>query len=232
MLRAGMKVSDYVRRGDRERRRTRWRYVAITTGFLAAVGLLVTAPDAPEAEARPSVFSLGGWSEARRLSNELENARGNLAIASVQLTRYEQMFRLAARYDVPARLAEKIYTAAVHERIEPELAFRVVKIESDFKQNAVSPVGAIGLTQLMLSTARDYEKEVTREQLFEPDRNLRIGFRYLRGLVGEYKDVRVALLVYNRGPAAVQQARASGLDPSNGYEHVVMRGYHGKGVLD
>ncbi|MBI2795859.1 MAG: transglycosylase SLT domain-containing protein [Gemmatimonadetes bacterium] len=232
MLRAGMRVSDYVRRGDRERRRARWRYIALSAGFLAAVALLVTAREAPEAEARPSGFSLGGWSEARRLGNELENARGELAIAGVQLARYEQMFRLAARYEVPARLAEKIHDAAVRERIEPELAFRVVKIESDFKENAVSPVGAIGLTQLMLNTARDYERNVTREQLFEPERNLRIGFRYLRGLVEEYKDVRIALLVYNRGPAAVQNARAAGLDPSNGYEHVVMRGYRGRGVID
>ena len=232
MLRAGMKVSDYVRRGDRERRRTRWRQIALTAGFLAAVALLVNGRVAPEAEARPSVFSLGGWSEARRLGNELENARGNLAIASVQLARYEQMFRLAARYDVPARLAEKIYDAAARERIEPELAFRVVKIESNFKETAVSPVGAIGLTQLMLNTARDYDKTVTREQLFEPDRNLRIGFRYLRGLVEEYKDVRIALLVYNRGPAAVAKSRERGANPSNGYDRIVTRGYRGRGVVN
>lgn len=231
MLRAGMKVTPYVRRGDRDRRRARWRWVAITAGFFGAVALILADPPATEAEAKPSVFSLG-WGEIRQLRNELENTRGDLAIASVRLTRYEQMFRLSAHYKVPVQLAEQIYDAALRERIEPDLAFRLVKIESDFKETAVSRVGAVGLTQLMPATARDYEKNVTREQLFEPERNLRIGFRYLRGLVGEYKDVKLALLVYNRGPAAVQNARAAGLDPSNGYEHVVMRGYRGRGVID
>lgn len=232
MLRAGMRVSEYVRRGDRERSRARWRLIAVTAGFVAALVLLVGEREAPVAEARTIAYPFSGWAEARRLSTELENARGNLAIASVQLSRYEQMFRLAARYNVPARLAEQIFDAAVRERIEPELAFRLVRIESDFKPGAVSPAGAIGLTQLMLNTARNFDKNVTREQLFEPERNLRIGFRYLRGLVIEFKDVPTALLVYNRGPSAVQNARAAGLDPSNGYEHVVMRGYRGRGVLD
>ena len=231
MLRAGMKVTPYVRRGDRERRRARWRWAVITLGFVGAVALILADPPATEAEARPSVFAIG-WGDTRQLRNELENTRGELAIATVQLTRFEQTFRLAAHYNVPVKLAGQIYDAAQREGIDPDLAFRVVKIESDFKEGAVSPVGAVGLTQLMPATARDYEKNVTREQLFEPERNLRIGFRYLRGLVGEYKDVKLALLVYNRGPAAVQHAKAAGLDPSNGYEHVVMRGYRGRGVLD
>ena len=63
--------------------------------------------------------------------------------------------------------------------------------------------------------------------------NLRIGFRYLRTLVREYKgNVQLALLVYNRGPVAVQASREQGLDPSNGYERIVMKGYKGRGVID
>ena len=231
MLRAGMKVTPYVRRGDRDRRRARVRWLVITAGFVGAVALVLADPPATEVEAKPSVFAMG-WGDTRQLRHELENTRGELAIASVQLTRYERMFRLSARYNVPVRLAGQIYDAAVQERIEPDLAFRLVKIESEFKENAVSPVGAVGLTQLMPATARDYEPNVTREQLFEPERNLRIGFRYLRGLVAEYGEVKLALLVYNRGPAAVLNARAAGRDPSNGYEHVVMRGYRGRGVID
>ena len=65
------------------------------------------------------------------------------------------------------------------------------------------------------------------------DTNLRIGFRYLRTLVREYKgNVQLALLVYNRGPVAVESSREQGLDPSNGYERVVMKGYKGRGVID
>ena len=60
-----------------------------------------------------------------------------------------------------------------------------------------------------------------------------MGFRYLRALIREYKgDVKLALLVYNRGPVAVETARSMGMNPSNGYEHAVTKGYNGKGVVD
>jgi soluble lytic murein transglycosylase-like protein len=85
----------------------------------------------------------------------------------------------------------------------------------------------------MPATARFYEKGITREGLYDPNVNLRIGFRYLRGLVKEYKgDVNLALLVYNRGPVAVERARAGGDNPSNGYDRIVTRGYRGKGTVE
>jgi len=94
-------------------------------------------------------------------------------------------------------------------------------------------VGAIGLTQLMHPTARYFQKGVTRDDLYDRDTNLRIGFRYLRTLIREYKgNVQLALLVYNRGPVAVENARERGIDPSNGYERIVMKGYKGTGVVD
>ena len=58
-----------------------------------------------------------------------------------------------------------------------------MKLESDFNPHATSPVGAIGLTQVMPATARFYVKGITREGLYDPNTNLRVGFRYLRGLV-------------------------------------------------
>jgi soluble lytic murein transglycosylase-like protein len=74
---------------------------------------------------------------------------------------------------------------------------------------------------------------VTREQLFEPKTNLHIGFRYLRGLIKEYdNDVPLALLVYNRGPVAVNAALARGESPANGYERIVLKGYEGSGTID
>ena len=85
----------------------------------------------------------------------------------------------------------------------------------------------------MLPTARFFQKDITKDQLYNRDTNLRIGFRYLRTLVREYKgNVQLALLVYNRGPVAVEASREQGLDPSNGYERVVMKGYKGRGVID
>ncbi len=149
------------------------------------------------------------------------------------LGRWHRIYTFSTKYKISPDLARTIYDAAITAGIEPELGFRVVRVESVFNPRAQSPVGALGLTQLMLGTARGYEPNVTREQLLNPDVNLRIGFKYLRGLIREHKgNLRLALLTYNRGPVAVQNALSLGLDPANGYELVVMRGYRGRGTLD
>lgn len=149
------------------------------------------------------------------------------------LTRWHRIYTYSTKYRIKADLARRVYDAAVTAGIEPELGFRLVRVESVFDVNATSPVGAVGLTQLMLGTAREFEPNVTRDQLRDPDVNLRIGFKYLRVLIREYKgNLKLALLVYNRGPAAVQNALSMGLDPANGYDSIMLRGYRGRGVLD
>ena len=149
------------------------------------------------------------------------------------LGRWHRIYTYSTKYRISPDLARKIYDAAITAGIEPELGFRLVRVESVFDPRAMSPVGAIGLTQLMLGTARGYEPGVTRELLLNPEVNLRIGFKYLRGLIREHKgNLRLALLTYNRGPVAVQNALSLGLDPANGYELVVMKGYRGRGTLD
>jgi soluble lytic murein transglycosylase-like protein len=149
------------------------------------------------------------------------------------LLHWNTIFTYARRYRITMDLARRIHDIALEEKIEPELAFRLVRLESRFDPNAVSRAGAIGLTQLMVGTARYFQPGVTAEQLTDPDINLHIGFRYLRGLVREYRgDLKLALLVYNRGPTAVQNALALGEDPANGYDRVLMRGYKGRGVID
>jgi soluble lytic murein transglycosylase-like protein len=85
----------------------------------------------------------------------------------------------------------------------------------------------------MLPTARYFDKNITREKLNDRETNLRIGFRYLRGLVKSYKgDLKLALLVYNRGPVAVEHALTAGQDPANGYDRVILKGYEGKGLVE
>jgi soluble lytic murein transglycosylase-like protein len=149
------------------------------------------------------------------------------------LSRWHHIYTYSTRYRIKPDLARRIYDAAITAGIEPELGFRLVRVESVFNPKAVSRVGALGLMQLMHGTAREFEPNVTREQLLDPDVNLRIGFKYLRSLIREYKgDLKLALLVYNRGPTAVNAAIAMGLSPANGYESVVTRGYRGRGTLD
>jgi soluble lytic murein transglycosylase-like protein len=223
----------YVHRGDRERRRRKVRTGLLLTAFAASVGYVVNDSGPAEAKAESPRFPVVIGSEAVKLRAEIDAARSELDLANAQLDRWHKIFSYSSQYRVGADLATSIFDIASAEGIEPDLAFRLVRVESEFNERATSPVGAVGLTQLMLPTARYFQKGITREQLYDRDTNLRIGFRYLRTLVRENKgNVRLALLVYNRGPTAVQNSRNQGLDPSNGYERVVMKGYNGRGVID
>jgi soluble lytic murein transglycosylase-like protein len=153
--------------------------------------------------------------------------------ASASLQRWHRIYRFSTRFRVAPELARLVHDIAVQEGIEPELAFRLVQVESRFNPRAASPAGAVGLTQLMPGTAREFQPDITREGLLDPATNLRIGFRYLRALIREQRgNLRLALLVYNRGPLAVAEDLARGVDPANGYERVVMKGYRGRGILD
>ena len=222
----------YVHRGDKIRRREKIRRWTLVIGVIGAV-VLMTFERKRDATAFASTFSFALASEGRRIQSELDAVRGELELQRSQLRRAERVMAFSSRYKIGADLAGAIYDIALAEGLEPELAFRVVRIESEFNERATSPVGAVGLTQLMPATAKYFDKNITKEKLYNRETNLRIGFRYLRALIAENKgDVPLALVVYNRGPVAVQNAVAQGLDPRNGYERIVMKGYSGTGIVD
>ena len=191
------------------------------------------------------VSSLGGWargakaddqpapvsgatllSELRALRQELDAKQGELEVARLQLDRANAVIAYSTEYKITADLAATIYDVALSEQLNPGLAFPLVKIESNFTVRAKSKVGALGLTQVLPSTARLYEPGLTNEQLYERETNLRLGFRYLRDLLERYDgNLERALLAYNRGPARVEELLQAGKDPRNGYSADVLKRY-------
>ena len=161
------------------------------------------------------------------LSDEVAAARGEAAVARVQLERANAVIEYSGRYQIPADLAAAIYDVALSEGLDPALGFRLVKVESDFKRTARSHMAALGYTQLQLATARFYDSSLTEERLLERDTNLRIGFRFLQDLLQQFDgDMNLALLAYNRGPGRVAEILAQGGNPKNGYDDAVLKGYH------
>ena len=164
--------------------------------------------------------------ELRALRQQLDAKQGELEVARLQLERVDAIMQYSTHYRLPADMATAIYDVALSEGIDPGLAFRLVKVESGFNPRAKSHVGAVGLTQVLPSTARLYEPGLTAQQLYDRDTNLRIGFRYLRDLLDRYpSNMQLALLAYNRGPAKVEKLLVAGRDPANGYEAEVMKGF-------
>lgn len=145
----------------------------------------------------------------------------------------------ARRYNIPIALALQITESAIAEGVDPDLGFRLVRVESVFNPRARSPGGALGLMQLMPSTARAIDRSLTTEaKIMDPENNLRTGFRYLRRMIERYEgDVRLGLLAYNRGETAVDRALRAGRDPENGYSGKVLNltgrdEYRGDGLID
>jgi soluble lytic murein transglycosylase-like protein len=225
----------YVHRGDAARRRKRLKRILWVAGAAAVVATVMAThhPGTANAEVTShSGFSFLGRSTSE-LRQELDSTKGEMDLLRAQYERADRIIHYSSRFGIPANLAGHILEASTAEGIDPELAFRLVKLESDFNPHATSSVGAVGLTQMMLPTARYYQRNITREQLYEPTTNLRIGFRYLRGLIDQYHgNAKLALLVYNRGEVAVNNALHAGIDPSNGYDRIITRGYKGKGVVE
>lgn len=161
--------------------------------------------------------------ELAALTGEVRDLRSELELRDLELERLQRIHRYSGQYRIPADLSTLIYDIALAEGLDPDLGFRLVRVESSFRRNVVSPKGAIGYTQVLPSTARWLDPTVETKDLFDPQTNLHLGFRYLRHLLDEYEgDMRLALLAYNRGPNRVQGLLSSGIDPGNGYARAVM----------
>lgn len=158
------------------------------------------------------------------VNDQQETVGGEMALASMQLDRAQHILWYSGRYRISPDLATSIYDIAQSEGLDPGLAFRLVKVESNFEHRARSNMNSIGLTQLQLATARFYAPNVTETDLHSSELNLRIGFRYLRDMLRMFnQDMNLALLAYNRGPGRVQQILRDGGDPANGYAKTVLR---------
>lgn len=218
----------YAHYGDRLRRRRKIRAALILLGFAAAA---VTAAFDWRTDPAQAAVVVSSDSVAASSQPDAFDADDSHWFAGEDLERWNRVFRYARRYRIPTDLAAAIHDEAIGQNIDPDLAFRVVRLESRFHERAKSSVGAIGLTQLMPKTARIYEPGITTEALHDRHTNLRIGFRYLYDMLKQYGSVRTALLVYNRGAEAVLIEKEMGIDPSNGYDAIVLRGYRGNGFL-
>jgi soluble lytic murein transglycosylase-like protein len=109
---------------------------------------------------------------------------------------------LLASQSVPAAYAARIQELAVRFDLSPALLEAVVWQESRWRADAISPVGARGLAQLMPGTAREMGVDPD-----DPFANLEGGARYLRQQLDRFDgDVEKALAAYNAGPGRVMAA--------------------------
>lgn len=111
----------------------------------------------------------------------------------------------ATRFGISAAMAGAVERAARGEGVDAELAFRLVRTESRFDERKAGQLG-IGLTQIILPTARRLQPGITRRELFGRDTNLRLGLRYLHAMLVRYPgDVTRAVQAYYEGPRDLER---------------------------
>lgn len=122
----------------------------------------------------------------------------------------------------PTTYAEYVYKYSEENDIDPLLTFAIIKAESNFDTNATSSSGAIGLMQLMPSTAQEVGERVgtdvvVKEILYDPEENIKIGTSYYKHLLDKYKNsYLVALAAYNAGIGNVDKWIEQGIIKQDG----------------
>jgi peptidoglycan lytic transglycosylase len=117
----------------------------------------------------------------------------------------------------PLRYEQIVRGHARHYDLDPALLAAVIYQESKFKADARSSSGAIGLMQLLPTTAEGIATHTGGtafrvEDLYDPEINIRYGAWYLHHLLQKYGDEETALAAYNAGQDNVDRWRRDGVD--------------------
>jgi hypothetical protein len=112
------------------------------------------------------------------------------------------------------KLSRHLVSLCRQYRFDPAFVLALIQVESSFKIKARSPVGAVGLMQLMPATAqvvaRSLKLRVTERALLDLYMNLSLGVAYLAYLRDHYAGLPAYYIVgaYNVGPAKMDELRA------------------------
>jgi hypothetical protein len=173
---------------------------------LATLGLAAAPPDPPRAGVTTAVRA---DSESGRLIRTTVVASRVVAPKVISPISQSASPPVSKARPAPSATVNKLVDSIARQHdLEPWLVDSVIRVESNYNTNAVSPAGAMGLMQLIPSTARRFGVNDT----FHPQQNIEGGVRYLKYLMELYHgDERLALAAYNAGEGAV--AKYKGIPP-------------------
>ncbi|BDU50208.1 lytic transglycosylase domain-containing protein [Haliovirga abyssi] len=110
------------------------------------------------------------------------------------------------QYLYPKYYKEFVEYYASKSNLEPELIYSIIKQESNFKDDEISNSSAYGLMQLILPTAKSFQKNILYEDLLDPELNIKIGTKYLKLLYKKYNGNLIPIIAsYNAGETNVNR---------------------------
>ena len=153
------------------------------------------------------------FSGIARLFLEMDDFNGAFALAKkepVSLKEKEKRIMLALQY--PFAFRETVSRQAAKNTLPEALVNAVIRAESSFSPSAISPAGAVGLMQLLPSTAAQVAGKANGaigiDMLTQPETNITYGVRHLKDLLREQNGDLIAVIAsYNAGSSAVSRWR-------------------------
>ncbi len=120
--------------------------------------------------------------------------------------------------------------------LDPILVLALIQVESGFRFNAVSPMGARGIMQIMPEVGQKIAHEIglrpepdarrfRPEYLDNPFFSIKLGVYYLHDLKKSFRDVSTALVAYNLGPTELRNRLDNNIEFSDEYAGIVLSAY-------
>jgi soluble lytic murein transglycosylase len=134
-------------------------------------------------------------------------------------------------------IAEIVYDESSKKQVDYRLVLAIMKIESNFRQDAVSKKGARGLLQVKPSLARYIAQDVGVHwkgdtTLDEPEKNIKIGVHFFSQLIEDFENINMALHAYNIGPTRLRGLVTDKKKPEKRFLNLVLDEYdRNKSVL-
>ena len=139
-------------------------------------------------------------------------AYGRLAVPSFDSRKIDDVPQTVWRSLYPLPYEPALRREAARNSIDPMLAAGLIRQESTFQADAVSPANAVGLMQVLPTTGKLLAKQLklryAKTRLFEPEYNIQLGMLYIAGLLRATGEPEYALAAFNAGEDRIAAWRA------------------------
>jgi soluble lytic murein transglycosylase len=127
-------------------------------------------------------------------------------------------------------IAEIVYNESSKKKVDYRLVLAIMKIESNFRQDAVSRKGARGLLQVKPSHAKYIAQDIGVDwvgdaTLHEPENNIKIGVHFFSQLIDDFENINMALHAYHVGPTKLRAIVTDKKKPQKRFLNLVLDEY-------
>jgi len=127
-------------------------------------------------------------------------------------------------------ISKMIYRTSKSHNLDYRLMLAIMKVESNYRHDAVSPKGARGLLQVKPSLAKYIAKDAGvnwggKKTLDEPEKNIKIGVYFFSMLMRDFESLNLALHAYNMGPTKFKKVLSENTRYNKKFSNLVLKEY-------